>query len=117
MDDNAAAAARASAKRLAGTLGAGLEADVESLLAEAAPRPPDQYIDPISLGSLIVAVATFAWTVYSDIKTKDGSPKPDHVARSVRVELRAAQGVAPDQVNTIVEVVVDEVFIAGGGSR
>ena len=50
-------------------------------------RRPGQYLDPVSLGSRIVAIATLAWTIYSDQRK---TPEPPHgvVARQLRVELR-----------------------------
>src|SRR5215472_5694711 len=90
MADPIAEAARAAAVRLAGEHGAGLAADVETALAaRGAGQRPGQYIDPVSIGGLIVAIATLAWTIYSDRRKRSAEPPPPAVlAREVRIELR-----------------------------
>jgi hypothetical protein len=55
---------RAAAHRLVAEHGPGLVTDVEAALhARGSAQRPEQYLDPVSLGSLIVSVATLAWTV------------------------------------------------------
>jgi len=57
----------AAAHRLAAEHGPGLPAEVEAALhTRDAGQRPGQYLDPISLGTLIVAIATLAWTIYTD---------------------------------------------------
>ena len=112
MTDPVSDAARAAAERLTPDYGPGLAADVEAALhARGSAQRPERYFDPISLGALIVSIATLAWTVYSDLRKKTSSPAPDVVARTVRVELRKQAGDAapPGQ---ITEVVVTEVIKA-----
>lgn len=89
MTDPAAEGARAAAHRLTAQYGPSLVTDVEAALhARDASGRSDQYLDPISLGSLIVSVATLAWTVYKDLKQKTRTPSADVVTRTVRTELR-----------------------------
>ncbi|MEU7835028.1 MULTISPECIES: hypothetical protein [unclassified Nonomuraea] len=89
MTDPAAEGARAAAHRLTAQYGPGLVTDVEAALhTRDASRRPDQYLDPISLSSLIVSVAALAWTVYTDLKQKTSTPAADVVTRTVRTELR-----------------------------
>lgn len=100
-------AARAAAARLDAEYGPGLVADVETALNAADPaRRPDQYIDPVAMGSLIVGIATLAWTIYNDLKKKTPDPPSETVVRAVRVELRE-QGDAVAE--TITEIVVAEI--------
>lgn len=84
--NDAADLARAAAARLEGKLGRDVTPEVEAaLLARGGESARDQYaIDPISLGSLIVSVASLAWTIYQDRKVK----RADALERQVRVELR-----------------------------
>jgi hypothetical protein len=71
---------------------------------------PDQYADPVSLGSLIVAVASLAWTVYSDLRKKTPKPSAEAVARQVRVDLKNYETSGHAETNRITEIVVSEVI-------
>jgi hypothetical protein len=112
MTDPVADGARAAAERLTSAYGAGLAADVEAALhTRSSQQRPERYFDPISLGALIVSIASLAWTVYTDLKKKTPSPAPDVVARTVRVELRK-QGDAAAPSGQVSDVVVTEVIKA-----
>lgn len=74
MTDPAADAARAAAAILAPDLGPTLPTEVEAALADR--QHPGRYIDPVSLASLIVAIATLAWTIYSDQRDHTPDPPP-----------------------------------------
>ena len=111
MSDPIGAAARAAAERLEAEGRPGLAAEVEAVLAARDPAaPPSQYVDPVAVASLIVAIASSAWTVYTDLKKRTARPAPEVVARSVRVRLRDSGPAAPDE---LVEVVVTETVQAG----
>jgi hypothetical protein len=113
VSDPVPAGARAAARRLAAELGPSTEVDVEAALHTGGRTPqPAQYFDPISLGGLIVSIATLAWTVYTDLRSRTPQPSAETVARTVRVQLRGADAMAPEQRDRIVEVVVDEVLHA-----
>jgi hypothetical protein len=102
--------ARAAAGRLSGEFGPRLPVDVEAALhAPEAQGAPDQYfVDPISLGALLVSVAGLAWKIYQDIKAKSAKePAHDVVERRVRVEIDAGT-LTPEQRDRIIEVVVSE---------
>jgi len=112
MTDPISAGARAAVKRLTSDYGSGLAADVEAALhTRGLEQRPERYIDPVSLGSLIVSIATLAWTVYADLKKKAANPAPDVVARAVRVELRNRDD-ASSASSEITDVVVTEVIKA-----
>jgi hypothetical protein len=67
MTDPAVGATRSAAAILAPDLGPNLPAEVEAALAARdAQQRPDRYLDPVSLASLIVSIATLAWTIYND---------------------------------------------------
>jgi hypothetical protein len=112
MDEAAARAARGAARRLAGELGGQLPGDVEAALRARAHAPArEQYLDPISLASLVVSVAGLAWGIYRDLRGKGGAPQGEVVERRVRVEVRELDaGTAPEQRDRIIEVVVDELM-------
>jgi hypothetical protein len=57
----------------------GVAAEVEAALAaRQTPAVPPQYADPVALASLIVAIATLAWTVYTDLRKRTTAiPAPD----------------------------------------
>jgi len=77
MTDPAADAARAAAAILAPDLGPSLPAEVEAALAaRGTQHRPGRYFDPVSLASLIVAIATLAWTIYNDQRKHTPDPPP-----------------------------------------
>ena len=111
MNDPIGIAARAAAQQLQAEAGPGLVAEVEAVLAtrESSSAPP-QYVDPTALATLIVAIATLAWMVYTDRKKRTAKPSAEVVARTVRVTRRdQGQADAPDH---IIEVVVTETIWA-----
>ena len=86
MTDPVADAARSAAVILAADLGPSLPAEVEAALAARdTQQRPDRYLDPVSLASLIVAIATLAWTIY----TTTGAPAAP-TRRPVRSHARSA---------------------------
>lgn len=115
MDDRAAHAARAAAHALAGELGGQLPGDVEAILRARDDTTIDHYIaDPVSLAGLIVSIASLAWTVYRDLKTKTDAPARDVIERRVRITVSDSEIHAPPaQRDRIIEVVVSEII---GGS-
>jgi len=114
--DPIAAVARAAAARLAAEHGPGLTADVEAALAaQDTEQRPGQYLDPVSLGILIVAIATLAWTIYTDKRKTTPNPPPSAVAREVRIELRQQGTTSPHDTDQITEIVVTELLQAAYG--
>jgi hypothetical protein len=116
MSDPVTVAARAAAQQLEAEAGPGLLAEVDAVLAtrESQSAPP-QYVDPVELASLIVAIASLAWAVYTDLKKRTAKPSTEVVARTVRVTRRdQGQADAPDH---IIEVVVTEAIRAATGQE
>jgi hypothetical protein len=114
MTDPAAVAARSAAAILAAELGPGLPAQVEAALAaRGGQQRPDQYVDPVSIGILVVAIATLAWEIYRD-KHKDkhaaGPAQPSVIARQVRIALRERDVAVPPGTERITEVVATEII-------
>ena len=116
MTDQISIAARASAERLVPQYGQGITADVEAALhSHGLNQRPEQYLDPISLGSLIVAIASLAWSIYSDQRKKTPEPSPDVIIRRVRVNsvnIRRHNNIEDEISNQITEIVVNEVIQA-----
>lgn len=113
MDDVAADAARAAARVLAGELGVRLPGEVEAILhAREDASAREQYVvDPFSLAGLIVSVASFAWTVYRDLKTKAHAPARDVIEHRVRVKIHESDtSTSPTHRDRIIEVVVTEIM-------
>jgi hypothetical protein len=111
--DPIAAAARAAAARLAAGHGPGLAADVDAALAARDTDPrPGRYLDPVSLGSLIVAIATVAWTIYTDKWRTTPDPPASAVTRQVRIELRQQGDTSQHDTDRITEIVVTELLQA-----
>jgi hypothetical protein len=109
-DDPAAAAARSAAAILAPDLGPTLPAEVEAALAARdTPQRPDRYLDPVSLASLIVAIATLAWTIYNDQRRHTPDPPPATIARQVRITLREQDTLLPPGADRITEIVTTEI--------
>jgi hypothetical protein len=111
MTDPAADAARAAAAILAPDLGPSLPAEVEAALAarDAAQRP-DRYLDPVSLASLIVSIASLAWTIYNDRRTHSPEPPPpESIARQVRITLREQDTALPPGTDRITEIIATEI--------
>ena len=114
MTDPAADAARSAAAILAPDLGLSLPSQVEAVLAARnTQQRPDRYLDPVSLASLIVSIATLAWTFYNDQRTRhddhDQEPQPDVIARQIRIRLRDADIQLPTGTEHITEVIATEI--------
>jgi len=111
MTDPAADAARSAAVILAPDLGPHLPAEVEAALAAGGTQQrPDRYLDPVSLASLIVAIATLAWTIYNDQRKHTPEPPPASIARQVRITLRDQDTPLPPGTERITEVVATEII-------
>lgn len=117
MIDPIATAARAAASRLTDTYGQGLAAEVESALHTRGPVDrPDQYLDLVSLGGLIVSIATLAWTVYTDRRSKTGESTPDAIANTISIEFCGLDDAVADAAsrNHMIEIIVSETLRAAG---
>lgn len=120
MTDPVADAARAAAVILAQTFGVGLIAEVDAALAARAAaanagksriarKRPEGYIDPISLGSLIVSISGLAWTVYTDLRDRHPSPPPDAVTHETQIKFRKQDMDLPEGGEHIIEIVATEI--------
>jgi hypothetical protein len=116
MRDPAADAARSAAAILAPDLGPNLPAEVEAVLAARhLQQRPDRYLDLVSLASLIVSIATLAWTIYNDLRNHNDprdhalDPPPDVIARQVRITLREQDVQLPPGTARITEIVATEI--------
>jgi hypothetical protein len=108
-----AAGARAAATRLDRDFGPGLPSDVEAtLLYGESGGERSAYFDPVSVGSLIVAVATLTWTIYRDQRDKGQRIDQANVLRAVQIELQQETTADAGTQDKIVTVVVTEVIKA-----
>jgi hypothetical protein len=64
-----------------------LPTEVEiALAARGVQRRPGGYLDPVSLGGLIVAISTLAWTIYTNQRDRKSAPPPASIiARQIRI--------------------------------
>lgn len=114
-DDPVSEIARATAARLGPEFGQNLAAKVEAALyARDSSRGPEQF-DPVSVGILIVAIVTLAWTVYSEHRKKAPDASAAAVEGTLRNEIRREVEVTPDSIR-ITEVVVQEIMDRHPGS-
>jgi hypothetical protein len=117
MDIAVRRAARATARRLADQYpDSDLRSQVETALqTDDADARPQQYADPVAVGSLIVSAAGVAWGIYKDLREKtEKTPKPPANVIVIRVEgelkLSATDPVPPAQRARIIETVVEEIL-------
>ena len=109
MNDPVKIGARSAAERLKAEHGPHLPADVERALhSDETSVRPDRYFDPISLGGLIVSIASLAYTAYVDLKARTPNPSTDVIARTIRVKLDDISQVDIDQRDRIIAVTVEE---------
>jgi hypothetical protein len=108
MIDPIADAARAAAAILAPDLGSTLPTEVEAALADR--QHPGRYVDPVSLASLIVAIATLAWTIYSDQRDRTPDPPAADITYQIRTTLREQDTLLPTGAEHITETVVTEII-------
>ena len=113
MCDPVEEGARAVAQRLAPQYGPGLASDVEAALhARYFPAPPDQYVDPVSLGVLIVAIATLAWTVYNDLKDRRRPLSSEVITRTVQTQLRQTRDLDTAHHEQVITITIEETLNA-----
>ncbi|MGA5450318.1 hypothetical protein ACPCVO_27165 [Streptomyces umbrinus] len=113
MADPVELGARAAAKRLITPHAPALTTDVEvALHTRDTTTRPDQYIDPISLGALIVSIASLTWTIYNDLRKSNPTPPPEAVTRRVRVQLDRLDtpeaGISPAERERCIDITIEE---------
>jgi hypothetical protein len=123
-DSAVAAIARRAAERLAKEIDQRLKQDVERELAPAPLKQrPERVYEPVSFAALIVSLASFAWTVYRDLKKDRDAAKADRAATEARLValLREEphfaagslpQGMTVEQQSLVVATVASEIVAA-----
>ncbi len=105
--------ARRAAQRLSADLGRNLPATVEAQLQAGTAPERHEPGTLIALAALLIDVVKFAWDIYRDRKKDaNAAPSAEVMARTIRIELKANDGVSPEQRNKIIGVVVDELLKA-----
>jgi hypothetical protein len=118
MNEPATHVARAVARRLTTPAHPDLADDVEvALHSREAARVPDQYTDPVTVSGLIVSIATFAWTVYNDVRGRSAAvPSHAALARAIRRELEQSAAptlqLDPAERDRIIDAAVEETLDA-----
>jgi hypothetical protein len=113
MTDPASDTARSAAAILAPEVGASLPAQVDAILtARATSRRPGQFtVDPVSVASLIVAIATLAWTIYDNLHARTHEPpQAETIARKIHMTLREEETSVPPGTVHIIEVIATEII-------
>lgn len=105
MDDMVAHAARTAGELLAAEYGAQTRMQVEAALSERS-RRPDSFLDPVSLGALIVSTAALAWNVYVDLRRSGAKPPDGSAVRMVQIRLDHRDDSDAALKDRIVEIVV-----------
>lgn len=79
---------------------------------------PGRYFDPIGLGGLIVSIASLAWSIYQESRSKGGDADPSAVEREVRVRITDGHGdEVGERESRIIEVVVREATAIAGSKE
>jgi hypothetical protein len=109
--------ARSAAQRLArdGDLPAVvLEVERQLQLGDAG-RAAERY-EPItiSLGALVVSIASLAWTVYTDLKKQTPRPDPEVLKRRLRIEVELPEQVSVADRDRVLDVIVEETMADSG---
>lgn len=114
--DPVGTAARIVARELATEHGPQIEIDAEAALyaRQAESEESARYIDPVSLGSLIVSIASLAYTVYNNHKNRKEKPTAERVALELRVEQRKHRKLTGPE-EKIIEIISAEVIKATDG--
>jgi hypothetical protein len=117
MADPVELGVRAAARRLATPHNPHLATDVEAALhTRQTTTRPDQYLDPISLGALIVSIASLAWTVYNDLKKQTPTPHRDVITRHVLIRLdqiqTPTQALSPTDRDRYIDITIEETLNA-----
>ncbi len=130
IDDKVAEVARAVAGQLAPRYGPRLTAYVEAAIHAddghqgQEEKAPGQFVDPISLGALIVALAQFGYQVYTDHKKKGQQPTRETIAQATRIERRKHSDLTGEETEVIdiisakiIERGDDDELHGSGGTR
>jgi len=118
MNDIVAISSRAAADKLASVYNQELEGQVEAALdARRSANRLERYVDPVSVGSLIVSVASLAWTVYAGLKKQTPNPALESVSVAVRARLAEGGETTPAADSQMIEIVVTEIIQAASDSE
>ncbi|MBB5874579.1 hypothetical protein F4553_008013 [Allocatelliglobosispora scoriae] len=77
-----------------------------------APTPPARYTDPVAIASLIVAIATVAWTVYNDLRKETPRPPIATITRTIRLQLDETHTI-DDTTRRIIDITAEETIKYG----
>lgn len=94
-------------------LTAAVEAAIHADGGHQEQKTSDQYIDPIALGALIVAIAQFGYQVYTDRKGKGQQTTREAIAQAIRIERRKHSELTGEETE-VIDIVSAKVIEHGG---
>ncbi|HEX3963611.1 MAG TPA: hypothetical protein VHZ03_44400 [Trebonia sp.] len=119
INDEVAEVARAAAGELVTRYGPRLAAYVEATIHADGEhqgqeqKTPGQYVDPIALGALIVAIAQFGYQVYTDRKNKEQKPTREAIAQAIRIERRKHSDLTGGEETEVIDIVSAKIIERG----
>ena len=119
INEEVAGVARAAAGELAPRYGPRLTAYVEAAIhadeghQDPGQKAPGQYVDPIALGALIVAIAQFGYQVYTDHKKKGQQPTREQIAQAMRIE-RPKHSDLTGEETEVIDIISAKIIEHGG---
>ena len=97
--------ARRAAARLTDSFGPAIRTSVEDALDARS----DRFVDPVALGSLIVAVATLAWQIFGDVRWRNRDERREVLLiEANKIRLGGSTSLSDSQVAEVVDIVLDE---------
>lgn len=103
--------ARLAASKLSQAMDPGLPQLVEAVLADPEAKRDARMYDAataISLASLLVSIAGFAWTVYKDLKKDGQQPDKLRIIRKTRLKFENTGEISIQDRDRLIEAVVEE---------
>jgi hypothetical protein len=99
--------------------GSRLAADIDSAIHASARQQaqeegtPGQYLDPVALGALIVAITQFGYQVYKDRKKNGQRPTREEIAQVMRIK-RCSTGLSGGEAE-VIDIVSAKIIEHGDG--
>lgn len=88
--------------------------EVEAALRTAdEAKPPEQFADPVAVGSLIVSIAALAWQVCQGLKESGGKPTRDKLTHRIRAERHTHTELTATEEKVIEIISVETIRLSG----
>jgi len=99
--------------RLAADTEAAIHADSEQRAQEQ--KASGQYLDPVALGALIVAIGQVGYQVYTERKSKGQHPTRETIAQAIPIERRRHGDLSGEEAAEIIDISSAKIIEHGGG--